>query len=208
MLNRRGYKSTKGYRKPGPGEWIMRESWYWPDRPCAKGHSAPRNRWDHCMQCIREYRKGRGHFQRVEGYKRWQEANRGYISALRKDYTLRNPERRMLNSARQHAKKHGLPFNLTLDDIVVPAHCPVLGITLRTLPGPRRPDVPSLDRIIPSLGYTKGNVVVVSWHANRIKCNATIDELRRVADFYSRLTKKPRRKPRSETENQLALLDT
>lgn len=36
---------------------------------------------------------------------------------------------------------------------------------------------PSLDKIIPKLGYVKGNVWVVSNKANRIKSNATIEEL-------------------------------
>lgn len=36
---------------------------------------------------------------------------------------------------------------------------------------------PSLDKIIPKLVYVKGNVWVVSNKANRIKSNATIEEL-------------------------------
>jgi hypothetical protein len=37
---------------------------------------------------------------------------------------------------------------------------------------------PSLDRIDSSLGYVKGNVWVISWRANHIKTDATLDELR------------------------------
>jgi hypothetical protein len=186
----------------------MREGWYWPDHKCRNGHEAPRNRFDHCLQCIREYRKGKGHYQNSQGYKRWLAANKEYTSALRRDYTLRNPERRMLTAAKKTAKDRGLPFNITLDDIVVPTHCPALGIALRSQLGPRQDGTPSLDRIIPSLGYTKGNVVVISWRANRIKNDATIDELRRVAGFYSRLTTKARSNPSAEAEPQLALIET
>lgn len=130
------------------------------------------------------------------------------MSEWRREYNLRNPERRMLSSAKKVAKSLGLPFNLTLEDITVPEHCPALGTVMRTQSGSRHATSPSLDRIIPSLGYTKGNIVVVSWKANRIKCDATIDELRRIAAFYSRLTKKASRKPRAEAENQLAPLET
>ena len=46
---------------------------------------------------------------------------------------------------------------------------------------------PSLDRIVPELGYIPSNVVVISYKANAIKRNATPQEIRRVADFYERL---------------------
>jgi len=36
---------------------------------------------------------------------------------------------------------------------------------------------PSLDRINPALGYVKGNVWVISFKANAIKQNATVQEL-------------------------------
>ena len=36
---------------------------------------------------------------------------------------------------------------------------------------------PSLDRIIPSLGYVKGNIRVISFRANTLKNNATLSEL-------------------------------
>jgi hypothetical protein len=51
----------------------------------------------------------------------------------------------------------------------------------------RTPSSPSLDRIVPSLGYVPGNVVVVSWKVNRIKCDASVDDLRKIADFYEKL---------------------
>lgn len=38
----------------------------------------------------------------------------------------------------------------------------------------------SIDRLIPELGYVKGNVVVISYKANTIKNNATVDDLEKV----------------------------
>lgn len=64
-----------------------------------------------------------------------------------------------------------------------------LDYALKGKSGPQ-PDSPSIDRIIPALGYVKGNVIVVSQRANTIKNNATPEELRRVADFYSNLMRK------------------
>ena len=48
---------------------------------------------------------------------------------------------------------------------------------------------PSFDRIYPKKGYIKGNIVIVSNKANRIKTDATVDEIRKVADFYEKLLK-------------------
>jgi hypothetical protein len=119
--------------------------------------------------------------------RKWVAANREYSNARRRQHSLANPDRRMLNAARRTAKAKGLPFNLTLEDIVIPAKCPVLGINLEPQAGERAGNSPSLDRIVPALGYVKGNVVVVSWRANLIKCDATIDELERVAAYYKKI---------------------
>lgn len=79
----------------------------------------------------------------------------------------------MLYSARQRAVKFNVPFNLTVEDILIPEFCPILGVKLQF----NTDHAPSLDRIIPELGYTKGNVMVVSTKANLMKNNASKDEL-------------------------------
>jgi hypothetical protein len=38
-------------------------------------------------------------------------------------------------------------------------------------------------------GYVKDNIIVVSMRANRIKSGATVDEIRKVSDFYEKLLK-------------------
>ena len=50
--------------------------------------------------------------------------------------------------------------------------------------GAQNPAMPSIDRIIPSLGYVPGNVAVISLAANRIKSDCTDPAVfRRVADW-------------------------
>lgn len=44
---------------------------------------------------------------------------------------------------------------------------------------------PTLDRLVPDLGYVPGNVLVVSELANSIKSDATPAQIRAVADFYA-----------------------
>lgn len=87
----------------------------------------------------------------------------------------------MLARARYRATQKGLGFNLVVEDIVVPAVCPVLGIPIEI--GGRRDHRPSLDRVDNSLGYVRGNVVVLSWRANRLKNDATIEELEAVLKY-------------------------
>jgi hypothetical protein len=95
----------------------------------------------------------------------------------------------MLHSARARAQKKDLPFNLELDDIVIPDVCPVLGIPLE--PGTRKIhwNAPTLDRIHLDQGYVKGNIVVISWRANFIRSNATLDELEKVLAYSKEITK-------------------
>lgn len=99
-----------------------------------------------------------------------------------KKYQNQRKELKMLQGAKERATKHNLPFNLTVEDIVIPTHCPVLGIKLESGSHRTRPE---LDRIIPKLGYVKGNVCVISGRANRIKYNATVDELQAVASYIA-----------------------
>ena len=88
----------------------------------------------------------------------------------------------MLESARCRAKKRGLDFNLTIEDVVIPAVCPILGIEIKRKDGRGgREFSPSLDRIIPSLGYIKGNTAVISYRANRIKNDGTAEEHEKIA---------------------------
>lgn len=93
----------------------------------------------------------------------------------------------MLYRAKGRAREAGLPFNLTLDDIEIPDRCPVLGTALRV--GGGTDSSPSLDRVIPELGYTRGNVIVVSGRVNRLKSDATLSEMERVYVFYRNLWK-------------------
>lgn len=97
----------------------------------------------------------------------------------------------LLHRLKSKSKQIGVPFNLEPCDIVVPDVCPVLHIPLSF--GKEADDTgwrdnsPSVDRIVPSLGYVKGNVIVISYRANRIKNDATIDELEQVSTFFKNL---------------------
>jgi hypothetical protein len=75
------------------------------------------------------------------------------------------------------AAREGIPFAITPADIFIPERCPILGIPLRAPGGGLFDDSPTLDRRIPELGYVPGNVDVISAKANRLKSDATVEQL-------------------------------
>jgi len=91
-----------------------------------------------------------------------------------------------LNNTKLRAKRKGVPFDITLEDLEFPDVCPVLGIPLIARAGKFHDNSPSIDRIVPEKGYVKGNVQIMSYRANRIKCHASLDELRRIVAFMER----------------------
>lgn len=90
------------------------------------------------------------------------------------------------------ALKLGIPFELPKESIEIPEKCPILGIPLvyGIGVGKSSDNSPSVDRIIPEKGYVPGNVHVISFKANRIKNNATPEELMRVAVYFRDINKR------------------
>jgi hypothetical protein len=94
-----------------------------------------------------------------------------------------------LSTTKSAAKKKNLPFNLTREDIVIPELCPVFG-TPMTCGGGKTSDrnsVASVDKIIPRLGYVRGNIVIVSFKANRMKSDGTLEEVVALGRFYGKI---------------------
>jgi len=89
----------------------------------------------------------------------------------------------MLSDARKRAKKKNLEFDLVIEDLTVPDFCPILGIPLFVAGGKRTDNSPSLDRIDNSKGYTRDNVFVISFRANALKNDATLDELKSIVKY-------------------------
>jgi hypothetical protein len=87
-------------------------------------------------------------------------------------------------AAKNRASKKGLPFDIEREDVrelvVDLDYCPVLGIKLNWDNDKLLDDSPTLDKIIPELGYVKGNIAVISNKANRIKTDANLEEIGKV----------------------------
>ena len=63
--------------------------------------------------------------------------------------------------------------------------CPVFGIDLKF--DGDRDSSPSLDRIDPSKGYTKENTIWISFKANRMKSNLSINELIKIKNWAKKI---------------------
>jgi hypothetical protein len=109
------------------------------------------------------------------------------INDYKKNLIRRNPINYILTRTRCRAKKLGLPFNITHEDIVIPKRCPIFGYELKISEGQQADCSPSIDRIIPELGYVKGNIQIISWRANDLKKNATIDELKKLVSYLEEI---------------------
>jgi hypothetical protein len=132
------------------------------------------------------YRTETGNLVRAQ-VKQWREDNPEKVKATNKRYYRNKRLEAVLWLARRRAEKSKLPFTITKSDITVPKCCPYLQVPFSV----EGDYVPTLDRIKPELGYVPGNVIVVTKRANRIKNNATWEELLKIGKNLRRLATQP-----------------
>lgn len=122
--------------------------------------------------------------ERRKYYRDWHAANKERQRKLQRQ-RYRAPEGRaayIWRAARTRAKEKGIAFSITSDDVlslIETGKCALSGIPFvftkaKTL---RNPFAPSLDRINPKNGYTKGNVRAVCVLGNYARSNWTDKEL-------------------------------
>lgn len=171
---------TDGLPKTGKEAREVGSNKYNTGLPCKYGHFA--DRYSHNGQCCTcGYEAATKHRASVYG----KEYGKVYYKTVKKD----SPETIMLMSAKARAKKFSVPFSISKEDIrsVIADTCPVLGIPLMHNSGTSggyADNSPSLDRIVPELGYVVGNIAVISMKANRIKSNENDPAtFRKIADW-------------------------
>jgi hypothetical protein len=98
--------------------------------------------------------------------------------------------KKYLNNARGRARRDNVPFDITYEylESIATDECPVYGImfewgTSNLGRGKTKENCPTLDRILPNKGYVKGNVAFISYKANRIKDNGTMQDHYAIADW-------------------------
>lgn len=139
-----------------------------------------------CKSCSKlYYNSNRSEF--LAQKRQFWEDNKESMKFRNRSQYIVHKQKRMLDSARYRAKKTKVAFDITAADIAIPTHCPILGMELVISNLTSQPNSPSLDRIIPSNGYVKNNIIVISQKANQIKNSANVNELRLVYEFYKKL---------------------
>lgn len=84
---------------------------------------------------------------------------------------------------RYRAKLRGYTVDIDPAVIETPEFCPVFGTRLIYGAGVGNNNAASLDRFDNHYGYVTGNVRVVSWRANCLKKDATLEELRALVRY-------------------------
>ena len=110
------------------------------------------------------------------------DSRRRFKAMITKHGTHGTKEYALWRRAKTRARRWHRPFNIEPSDIVIPERCPVFGMPLVAGRNKAGEDSPSLDRVIPELGYVKGNVWVISLKANKCKAMAGPNELRALLD--------------------------
>jgi len=125
------------------------------------------------MSCANGHDSGRYENQRDDGSRECIECRRLKNKRAYQSKLQRNPIQLMRETVKNRAKQRGIPFDLSVEDILAawPADniCPILRLPLIRGVGVHHPQSPSIDRVRSKLGYVRGNIAIISRHANVIK---------------------------------------
>lgn len=86
----------------------------------------------------------------------------------------------LIRNAKKRAKKIGVEFTLTPDNLPFVEECPVCLIKMERNAEQFRENSFTLDRLNPKGGYTPDNVRVISWRANKAKGDLSNEEIERL----------------------------
>ena len=117
---------------------------------------------------------------------KWRDENRQLHRDRRRTIRLNNFQNTLLRSIRNRAKQDNMDFNLEKHDIKLLKQCPILGIDIIICDSMKEQSI-SVDRIDNNKGYIKDNIVCISNRANKLKKDATLEELWLVYNKYKKL---------------------
>src|ERR1700679_1987947 len=78
---------------------------------------------DYCLEYYKTHRQ-----ESIDRAARSQNKDRNKTNKYKRELNRKNPLNICLQQARRRAKKLGIPFDITLEDLGTPTVCPVLGI--------------------------------------------------------------------------------
>jgi hypothetical protein len=128
-----------------------------------------------CRACDLKYQTQRREDNKDEHL----EYSRKYQRNRRLDFEYRL--QMLINASKQRARLNDREHDINVEDIkaIYPADgcCPIFGLKLEFNGAGFRDSSPSIDRIDSTKGYTRDNIQVISWKANRIKGAASLQDL-------------------------------
>lgn len=104
------------------------------------------------------------------------------------EFAIRTRISRTLSVVKSSCLKGNIPYDMTVDNLYpLPLSCPVFGTPLNWMSEGKGTshDHPTIDRMVPELGYVNGNVQIISNRANRLKNNASLGEIEAIFRYMS-----------------------
>jgi len=138
----------------------------------------PRSREQHNKESREHYAKNAKRIK--ENCRKYRARNKD--RAIKRQLEL-SPEFKLWKAAKGRAKKTGKEFNIDISDVIIPEICPVLGIIIIPGIGSRNDNSPSIDRFNNARGYTKDNIRIISFRANRLKSDANTNEIEQLLKY-------------------------
>lgn len=130
--------------------------------------------------------------ERSETLAAWKDRNREKMNAYLREYRKGEAFQslpsssltaQLIKRAKARAKIKGVPCTITSEDITIPEVCPVFKVPMYKGEGRAHDFSPSIDEVVPGLGYVPGNIQIISLKANMMKQNSTPEQLREFAQW-------------------------
>lgn len=124
-------------------------------------------------------------FERIQEWRdKRKKEDPGYFAKYHREWRIKNPVKYLLRKALNRAQQDGKEVSIVESDINIPEICPVLKTPFSFEGGVN--NSPSLDRFDCSKGYVKDNIEVISWRANKLKSDGTLEEFRSLVEWMEK----------------------
>lgn len=154
------------------------------DKGTARWRHYNRNKISICLKDKQKRKNNIVKYLQQESVQR--ETNKENIKLNNSSYKKKNRLRSIYHAAKKRSKEQGVAFDIKYEDIIVPLYCPILNIELFHGVGGACDNSPSIDKIVPELGYIKNNIRVISYKANRYKSDMTREQIQKLLDYIDR----------------------
>lgn len=137
-----------------------------------------------CEKSIKHYYDNKEEI--LQNKKQYEILHKEDIKIYRKKNYIKNISYILCKNAEKRAKKLNIKFCIEKSDIFI-KDCQCCGIEIKpNINGNHFNETsPTIDRIIPELGYSKDNIKVVCFKCNMIKGNGSIEDHKRIINYIN-----------------------